>query len=615
MSPYVSPWAKGLPDNRNKQKKNRTPTPSPSLSCALGLPPKGGSIHPLTGDAVPAVTAVVLVLDDAVPPQALVAAATGVARSLLVVPGLLLAVNLSLRLSGSVRSSGRPLDDAWTLIHANLNVLQDAGGAAVPLLTEAVAFTTAHTTLAWRQQFTTVILSTPSTRHSPPRWLPASLSPFRVVMLAITLVWRCPEDPSITTSVVVQVPCPGDAQPLAAEVKAAGTAAQYSALLAGPALGGAVGRMAAERSLVLCSGGTVAEGLMPLSVPACSDTRDGLTMAARGAVLGNLALWAAACLLMAAVAVAYARLVSVQIRCSVVALGLPSPLLPLLTATVPSTASATFHLLQRRACAVDAAIAALGVAMCVVPIAAMSLLAFAVPRLLRLVPAQVPSAVPVCAPQGLRSLLSLVFRRRVRWCDVANGDPCGGAAEPSGWLRRCATVVLLDYAAVWYACVDVVVLTAACLLGAVSALGSAGACRGSAIAVLLLDGGLLALCAAARPFTTMFSHVHALTSLVLSTTAVACQVWYLYGVSEDNVDADALRRLLTVVAVCDLLVAGISVAKAVVDMADALRACRRHAMVLRVARCRDAAGALHPAAPASTLMRQTDVSMTALKRC
>jgi hypothetical protein len=594
----------------------RTLSPSPTLYCALGLPPDGGSILPLTHDAAPASAAVVLVLEDAAPaaPRPLVASAASVARALLLVPDLAFAVNLSLRLSGSIRS-GRPLDDAWNLTRAVLNVLQDSNGAAVPLLTSDAPFTTAHTMIAGRQQFTAVFLSAPTTNSSSgtPRWLPESLSTFRATTLAITLVWRCPTDPRAFVSILLQVPCPGEAQPLASEVKAAGTAAQYSASLAGPASGGAVGRVAAVRSLVLCSGDTVAEGLLPLMVVVCNGTRDDAGVTARGAIVGNLALWAAACLLMAAVAAAYAHIVGVRKSGSVVALGLPSPLLPLLTATVPSTASATFYLLQRRdVCAPDGAIAAVGVAMCVVPIAAMALIAYVVPRELRLVRGQEPSeAGHLCAPQRLRPLLSLLFHRRVRWCDMMHDDPTGGAATPSGsWLRRCATVVLLDYAAVWYACADVAVLTVACLLGSVSALGSMGACRVSAIALLLLYGGLAALCAATRPFTTLFSHVYALTSLCLSTAAVACQVWYLFGV---NADLDALRPLLTAAAVCDLLVAGISVAKTVVDVADALRACRRHAIAVQRA-CREAA-AIRRKAAATLQSAELDTAYNAVDGC
>jgi hypothetical protein len=144
-----------------------------------------------------------------------------------------------------------------------------------------------------------VLLSAPTADSGgSPRWLPSSLTAFRAAVLAVTLVWRCPADPSVTASVVLRVPCPGEAQPLAAEVKAAGTAAQYSAAIAGPASGGAVGCVAAVRSLVLCSADNTAEGLLPLTVRVCEGGDEGnvLTTAfARGAIIGNLALWAAAC--------------------------------------------------------------------------------------------------------------------------------------------------------------------------------------------------------------------------------------------------------------------------------------------------------------------------------
>jgi hypothetical protein len=276
----------------------------------------------------------------------------------------------------------------------------------------------------------------------------------------------------------------------------------------------------------------------------------------------------------------YARLAGIRLVGAVAVLGLPSPLFPLVTVTVPSTASATFSLLYHCHCAgVDGSIGAVGAAMCVLPVAVMCVLAIAVPRRLRLV-AHDPrlQMSPPCVPPRLGRLLALLLSRRARWCDVDEE----GAVEPAvSLLRRCATVVLLDYAAVWYAGVDVAVLTAACLLGAVSAVESAAACRGGAIAVLVLYGGLLALCAAARPFTTLFSHVYGLLSIAVSTIAVACQVWYLYSLDGHNVDLDALRPLLVAAALCDLFVAGISMVKTAGDGWTLLAACWRHVMALR----------------------------------
>jgi hypothetical protein len=304
------------------------PSPSPSLYCALSLPLGGDAIlQPLRLDvdgAVPESTTVVLVLDNASLPLPLVLTTAGVARSLLLIPDLILAVNLFL-VSGFVRS-GRPLDDAWVLSHVVLNVL--AVGAFIPLRTDAVPFAASPTVLGGRHQFTAVFLSAPAVDSvGAPRWLPASLTVFRSTTLAFTLVWRGPADADITASVSIQVPCPGEVLPLATEVKAAGIAAQYSASLAGLSSGGAVGRVAAVRSLVLCSDDAAAVGLLPLSVEAC----DNAAASARGAVLGNLLLWAAAGMIAAAVAAVYAQLVGVQFLSSVAALGLPSPLLPLVS--------------------------------------------------------------------------------------------------------------------------------------------------------------------------------------------------------------------------------------------------------------------------------------------
>jgi hypothetical protein len=43
-------------------------------------------------------------------------------------------------------------------------------------------------------------------------------------------------------------------------------------------------------------------------------------------------------------------------------------------------------------------------------------------------------------------------------------------------------------------------------------------------------------------------------------------VWHLFGVTDDDADLEALRQSLTAAAVCDLLVADISVAKTFVDV-------------------------------------------------
>lgn len=110
------------------------------------------------------------------------------------------------------------------------------------------------------------------------------------------------------------------------------------------------------------------------------------------------------------------------------------------------------------------------------------------------------------------------------------------------------------------------------MLGALGMLGSAEACRAGATTILVLYVGQVAVCAAVRPFTTLFSHVYALFTLALSVIAMMCLVWYLFGSTADNADLDALSTLLTVAAVCDLLVSGVSMLKMMLDVVDAVRA-------------------------------------------
>ena len=106
---------------------------------------------------------------------------------------------------------------------------------------------------------------------------------------------------------IVVVPCPGQVQPLASEVKSLSIVAQYSALFSVPVTGGAVGRMLSVRHLALCDGSDVTEGMLPLVVDGCDETSES-SSTARGAILGNLVLWSAGCMLIMVVVFAYAWL-------------------------------------------------------------------------------------------------------------------------------------------------------------------------------------------------------------------------------------------------------------------------------------------------------------------
>ncbi|CUG88630.1 membrane-associated protein, putative [Bodo saltans] len=563
-----------------------TPSPTVTMYCAL-VPADGtntvGRLQRFNSAAVVSVPIV-----GTVPMSTFVSEAP-ISRAALL-QNLPLGMNLSVSLAGTIR--GGPAD-GWALVSATMNVV--AANSVVPLVTAGMPLTLLSANVVARQQSFAVVLRQKKN--------PSSLNTFRAVSLVVTLVLRCPTDHTISADVAVEIPCPGQEQPLAEEVKAAGTAALYSTSIAGLAGGGAVGRVAAVRSLVLCSSDTVIEGVAPLSIVACDKT-NAASADARGAIAGNLACWAGACVLMVVVVAAYAHLAHVPLRRATEAFGAPSPLLPLAIVTVPSTVSGTFYLLRDVQCALDGVIAVIGVLMCACPVVVLCWVAYMAPRrLVRVDSLQHASSsrtFNTCIPPALRTPIAALFHRRVRWIDVSVERACGvdvcrensdskvntleadsgTQRSPSPSWRRLATVILIDYALVWYVCVDVTVLTAAGFLGAVSSLGSGSACRASAVVVLVLYLGQLVLCAVVRPFTTLFSNVYALFTLALSTLAVACQVWYLFGSVIDGVDLIALSQFLTAAAVCDIMVAAVSMLKSLVDVVDVLRVCRRHVKVM-----------------------------------
>jgi hypothetical protein len=524
-----------------------------------------------------------------------------------------LMLNVSLALGGTI---GSDMGDGWLLVSAVLNVLQ--AGPSFPLLTAAVPFAVLSSDVVGRQQFLAIAISPPNST-SPPRWLPTSLSTFRAVTLELRLVLRCPTNPSIAVGIVVEVPCPGQEQPLTSEVKAAGIAAQYSTLFAGVGVGSAVGRVAAARRLVLCSDGSISNGLLPLSVVACKSTTPDSDADVRGTMVGNLVLWGCASALLVFGVATFAWLTRRSLRHSAEALGMPSPLLPLAVATLSSTAPATLFLYTVGTCATDSVIATIGSVMCIAPIVVLCVVAHYAPRRLVLVGSAATTSLISMRVSCVVAYYRRLCARNVRWVqrrdrdatdsafrlDEEAGLVAGTGAHHSnnvpqnvghlGHIRivadasttnrppphlldwsRVATVLLLEYAVVWYACIDVVVLLAVSLLSAVATLSSASACRGTLIAVLVLYACQLLLCLTVRPFTTLFSYMYNIFSLALTTVAVACQLWYLYESRNAGVDLEAVSTLLRVAAVCDLCVSGVSLFRTLVDVLEALRACHRH---------------------------------------
>lgn len=561
---------------------------SPSISEYCSLVPA------VSGDVVTLQTILIQSADNATTGMVALNAA-GISRQNLLASAPLVA-NLSLTLGGPFRGDDGA-SDGWSLVGVWLDVLA-ADLTAPVLLTASVKFTVLSSSVVGRDEAVVVVLRPPNA-SGVAQWLPTALSAFSAVTLQFRLSLQCPTNVATMQDAVVTVLAPAQVVSLATEVKAASTVAQYSSWLSVPATGVGVGRLSAARGLVTCTLDSTVSGLLsvPTSAGSCEDSTLGsVADDARGAVLGNLVLWAAGCVLIAIVAQAYSATAFVTQKGAVEALGVPSPLLPLVVATVPSTVSGTFVLL-RSSCAADIMVGTLGALMAALLLVVLGGLASRLPSRLVCVVVIFKAPATLRASSGcLRSCfevtLGRLMHRRFRW--VARGDEAkpemteSVALQSNTILRleRLATLIVLEYAAVWYLFVDSAVLTAAGFLGAVSTLGSAAACRGSAAAIAVLYAGQLAVCAVAKPFTSLFSHVHTLFSLTLSTASVFCQVWYLFALADDSMSDDALSWLLTVASVCDIMVSAVSMLRTLMDIVEALRVCRRH--VRNVVQLRDA---------------------------
>ncbi|CUG06490.1 Hypothetical protein, putative, partial [Bodo saltans] len=184
-------------------------------------------------------------------------------------------------LGGTIR--GGPVD-GWELVSALVQAFPI--DSLFPLVVATAPTTLLSTAVAGRTQTLAVLLDPPltfGTNPSSPRWLPTSLSTFRSVTLVLKLSLRCPTDHSISTDVSFEVPCPGQVQPLASEVKSASFVALYATSLAGAAGSGAVGRLGAVRNLVLFSGRMSVGGMLPLVIDVCDD--EGESSNARGSIV------------------------------------------------------------------------------------------------------------------------------------------------------------------------------------------------------------------------------------------------------------------------------------------------------------------------------------------
>ncbi|CUG89323.1 transmembrane protein, putative, partial [Bodo saltans] len=251
-------------------------------------------------------------------------------------------------------------------------------------------------------------------------------------------------------------------------------------------------------------------------------------------------------------------------------LRLPSALLPLLTAVVPSTASSATLLLGRlrsSACVeVDVVLALLGILISLLPCATFVLLWGVKVSSHQWVCTSLAEGRKSSDVSGPIQRLYNTLRRDYQW-SVASAQTCTANEE-----LMPAWVILLEFRDLRYGIVDLAVLAGVSCLSVVSGLTASSAqCRGWSFVVLLLLTLQLTALVTARRLTTLFSTVYCATSLCLTIISSLAQLIFVWSYSADT----SALRLVDVSAGCSLAVVGLSAINMIVDGIGLLSAVKR----------------------------------------
>ncbi|CUI14762.1 Hypothetical protein, putative, partial [Bodo saltans] len=272
-------------------------------------------------------------------------------------------------------------------------------------------------------------------------------------------------------TVVLTVPSPGVARLLAAEVHRAAQATLIVALLAtGAVSGSALGRILATDGDADAAGGG---GVIDFDFEICVESPD--LFEARSAIVSNLVLVAAVCVLLLLAACLWLAVTSWNLSshqnfaaAAKTVFLFPSTMLPVLTSTMPSTVVSMTFLIARVSSSscigVDALLIVLGMLLIVVPVAALLYLAvFGAAYLSRVAePIEKRGAGTEKPLEAVKLLFRRVTRRSFKWRSAF-------AARGAESLRP-AWVVLLEYRVLWYAAVDTLFLIAVSSLAVVGGL-------------------------------------------------------------------------------------------------------------------------------------------------
>ncbi|CUE70624.1 membrane-associated protein, putative [Bodo saltans] len=360
---------------------------------------------------------------------------------------------------------------------------------------------------------------------------------------------------------------------LAQAVKSAGGYLQLiSGLVGGTSSGTALGRVMATRNIALCDAGSaVIGGAIDLGIVICAGD-DGNSIAARNTIISNMVLIAIVASLLVGFAVLWKFVMHSTYGVGMLECRLPSSLLPILTAALPSTASSTTYLLSNLrstpCMGTDIVLSVFGaVTVACVP---STILLFWV-RYCRdgsqegLTCGQVKQPTSPINTNNHRSLyqrinrtrelIALLLYRGWRWGTVA---PRPHGHRPHASLAL-AWPLLLEYKVVWFASLDLTSVVIGNCFSVVSGLDGVSWCESLSVTITLIFLLELVLLCLTRPFTTLFSTVQTATSLALTVISLTTQTAFVF------LNSTSFIWLADISAICDILIISVSAIKTLVD--------------------------------------------------
>ncbi|CUG78401.1 membrane-associated protein, putative [Bodo saltans] len=371
------------------------------------------------------------------------------------------------------------------------------------------------------------------------------------------------------------------------------------------------------RNIALCDANSaIGGGLIDLGFVICSkrlDATGAASKVARSAVVSNAVILVIACCLMTLLALLWSVATKVSLTEGLCVFCLPSSLLPILFAVVPSSSSAATFLvggIGTSPCStIDAVLALVGYVMCLTPVTATTLVWWVCVRSKgrdthdvsqwRCVKRETEKSKSIAPSSSLsfRARAMILYERCTerthKWernTDAFRGDEHKTMYRNGNVAFRMehAWVVLLEYRVVWYCGIDSLLLAVVACASVVGGLSSSTlVCHVFTVLSCVLLISQFILVTMARPFTTLFGFIFAAATIALTTLSVIFQMIFIFTSREES----SGMWLVTASAMCNLVTFGVSGAKAVIDVLQLTKsvARRQRAFVAQRRRIRNLA--------------------------